>query len=71
MGRRALWILTLALVLAGGMVASGVMSGGEVRADCPGKIRCPVTGEWVRRDRCPLPADREKGSSEPACCRKP
>ena len=25
----------------------------QVRADCPGKIVCPQTGELVCRDRCP------------------
>jgi hypothetical protein len=25
------------------------------RADCPGQIRCPLTGEWACEDRCPAP----------------
>ena len=24
------------------------------RADCPGKIVCPLTGDFVCKDRCPL-----------------
>ncbi len=33
------------------------------RADCPGKITCPLTGELVCKDRCPLGAE---GVTEPA-----
>jgi hypothetical protein len=42
------------------------------RADCPGKIVCPVTGELVCIDRCPLnerEADAAEPESPPACCR--
>jgi hypothetical protein len=37
--------------------AMGVM--GE-REDCPGKIVCPLTGEVICADQCPL--------EKPACC---
>ncbi len=48
------------------------------RADCPGKIVCPITGELVCKDRCPLGAeDTDEGVSEaatpaetPSCCVK-
>jgi len=39
------------------------------RADCPGKIVCPVTGEFVCKDRCPV--DSEKNQEQPvllSCC---
>jgi hypothetical protein len=70
MRKKASWILVLALLFACGVMAYGMMSGGD-RADCPGKIQCPLTGEWVCRDRCPVEADREKDAPTPACCRKP
>ena len=28
----------------------------ETRADCPGKVTCPLTGEEVCKDKCPLTA---------------
>ena len=43
------WI-TLSLVALGGMALA---SASADRADCPGKITCPITGELVCRDRCP------------------
>lgn len=42
------------------------------RADCPGKIVCPLTGELVCEDRCPLGAQKAEATEEtavPACCR--
>lgn len=36
-------------------VSGGASGAGEAeRADCPGKIVCPVTGELVCKDQCPL-----------------
>lgn len=32
------------------------------RPDCPGKIVCPLTGELVCKDRCPLGASAEKSA---------
>lgn len=31
------------------------------RADCPGRIECPLTGELVCRDECPV-------DEVPSCC---
>lgn len=42
------------------------------RADCPGKIVCPLTGELVCKDRCPLGAQKADATEDnfiPACCR--
>lgn len=42
------------------------------RSDCPGKIVCPLTGELVCKDRCPLGAEKsvqKDADSVPACCR--
>ncbi len=48
--------LTLAAALAVGFIAvTGIVfaqSRGQ-RADCPGRITCPLTGEEICRDKCP------------------
>jgi hypothetical protein len=47
----------LALATAG---AFGLAGSGTDRADCPGKISCPLTGEILCRDQCPtIDPDRE------------
>lgn len=33
------------------------------RPDCPGLIVCPITGDEVCRDRCPLGGDTEKATA--------
>jgi hypothetical protein len=40
----------LALATAG---AFGIAGAATKRADCPGKITCPITGEVICRDQCP------------------
>lgn len=45
--------LAAATIAASGLGAFGLASQGTQRADCPGKIICPLTGELVCRDRCP------------------
>ena len=50
-------LATLALATAG---AFGLAGSGTDRADCPGKIVCPLTGEEICRDQCPtIDANRE------------
>lgn len=58
------------LVAAGAAVAAYAVNAGVIagRADCPGKIVCPVTGERVCADRCALGAEGAPGSSLPPCC---
>lgn len=68
-------LLTASVLLAVASVAPTVQTDSS-RPDCPGKITCPLTGEEVCRDRCPLqesPALQSNGetSSAPAksgCC---
>lgn len=43
-------------------------SGKATRTDCPGTIVCPLTGESVCRDRCPLGDTQRETPSEPSCC---
>ena len=48
--RPLLGLVALSLAALGGL---GLASTSAGRADCPGRIICPVTGEMVCRDRCP------------------
>ncbi len=78
MRKKAIWAAALAAVFGSGMAAytlafAGGGAGGSVnvdstRPDCPGQIICPLTGEPVCADRCPL--GRSGGQSEdvPSCC---
>ena len=43
-------------------------SNGAERSDCPGKVVCPLTGEEVCKDRCPLAAKGEKTDPTRADC---
>ncbi len=40
----------------------------QERSDCPGKVVCPLTGEEVCKDRCPLAAKAQKTDSTRADC---
>lgn len=63
-------LVTLAVAALGAILASPMTD----RPDCPGKIVCPLTGELVCKDRCPLNAASAKEASAPAadelpaCC---
>lgn len=53
--RKMAWIAASALVLACGPCCTyKVSSASDDRADCPGKIICPITGEEICKDQCPL-----------------
>lgn len=54
MKRTMLWTAGLLLVLAVSVAAYAPPQIGLSRSDCPGKITCPLTGEEVCKDRCPL-----------------
>lgn len=48
--------LSIAVVAAVAIAAarpSFVGAGAADRPDCPGKIRCPISGEMICRDKCP------------------
>lgn len=79
MRRRAfLWTALAAVALVGGAAAYrlNTASGTAVgpidpnRPDCPGLIECPLTGEPVCADRCPLGSGSAQSSREPSCCWK-
>jgi hypothetical protein len=62
----------LGLVALVGLVAAYplALAGGTTgeRSDCPGKVVCPLTGEEVCKDRCPLTAKATKTDPTRADC---
>jgi hypothetical protein len=51
--KKLLWMLVAVAVLTvGGYTAKAALS--NDRIDCPGKITCPLTGEQICSDQCPL-----------------
>lgn len=64
---------TLGLVAAVAAGATTIHQARAERADCPGKIVCPLTGELVCRDKCPFDAAAVSGTevrqaSRQSCC---
>lgn len=63
---------TLGLAAAVAVGASTIHQARASRADCPGKIVCPLTGELVCRDECPLNAaaaeTESRQASRRSCC---
>ena len=48
-------MLSLAVVvILGGVAAYSLAFASTQRAECPGKVICPLTGEQVCKDQCPL-----------------
>lgn len=54
MKRMALASALLAVVTGGSVLAYGITRPSVGRPDCPGTVVCPLTGEEVCKDRCPL-----------------
>lgn len=46
-------LMSLGVLVLAGASALGVAAATSERADCPGKITCPLTGEVICRDQCP------------------
>lgn len=44
----------LALIVGGTVVAYGFSRSNAAQENCPGTVVCPLTGEDVCKDRCPL-----------------
>jgi hypothetical protein len=57
MRKLALWIAFAAIAL-GGLFAFPPAFASTQRTDCPGKVKCPLTGEEVCKDQCPLAAQK-------------
>ena len=55
--KRVIWKglgITGVLLLVGVTVAASGFNSSTERPDCPGKVICPLTGEEVCKDQCPL-----------------
>ncbi len=49
------WSLSLAVLVVATGKAAGLLDSKKMqRPDCPGRIVCPLTGEEICKDRCPL-----------------
>lgn len=62
-------LLSLAIAVALGVSAAyplAFASGG--RSDCPGKIVCPITGEMVCSDQCPVGSSAANDVAGASCC---
>lgn len=68
MYKSILLIVVLALMIGSTVFAYGIVTG-ATRSDCPGKITCPLTGELVCKDECPLGEANETAPRVPDCCR--
>ncbi len=55
--KRVIWsglgLMSVLLLVSVTMAASGFSRSNE-RADCPGTVTCPINGEEVCKDQCPL-----------------
>lgn len=64
--KRIMWtglgILSLALLFLGVTAVASELNRSTQRADCPGKVICPLSGEEICKDQCPL-----IDSSRPDC----
>ncbi len=63
--------LVAALVAGLGLVGAVALALGAARndrADCPGRIVCPLTGETVCRAQCPLAATGGSAVPRESCC---
>lgn len=65
----ALTSALLAVVTGGSVLAYGITRPSAERPDCPGTVVCPITGELVCRDECPLAKTAGATDATPACCR--
>lgn len=54
MKKKALWIATALLLLAGGLYAYEVVFAEETKASSPDTVICPLTGKEIPKDQCPL-----------------
>jgi|ThiBio_inoc_plan_1041526.scaffolds.fasta_scaffold02933_9 hypothetical protein len=68
----------LAVLALCGVPAYPLAFASTQRSDCPGKVVCPLTGNEVCKDQCPLSvkktdSTRAESAAEddpPPCCRK-
>ncbi|MBI4576116.1 MAG: hypothetical protein HY722_07635 [Planctomycetes bacterium] len=63
-----MWTAAAVLALTGGLFAYELAFASGARADCPGRIVCPLTGALVCADQCPLGPDKAREDAAPTCC---
>lgn len=69
--RKRIIPITMLLAIGAGVSAYAAANARSERPDCPGKIVCPLTGDLVCKDRCPLgEQDVADKTDLPACCRE-
>lgn len=71
--RKILIVLGALALLGGGVAVASSYCGADLprdpaRADCPGLIECPLTGEPICADQCPLRTN-DASKPLPPCCR--
>lgn len=67
MKKPMLWITAAALI--GSSALAYALVSGDKREDCPGKIICPITGQEICKDQCPLiPTGEVPSPVGSACC---
>jgi hypothetical protein len=69
MNKKALLAVAGVLALAAGVLTYRLAFAGTGRADCPGRMVCPLTGETICKDQCPLGKAAGPKESAPTCCR--
>lgn len=72
--RKTLIALAVLALVGGGVAIASSGTSDDVlkdpnRADCPGLIECPLTGELICADECPLANGEEADADVPPCCR--
>lgn len=72
--RKTLIAVAVLAVVGGGVALAASGTSEEVlkdpsRADCPGMIECPLTGEMICADECPLNNEAKSDGDVPPCCK--
>lgn len=72
--RKTLTILAVVALIGGGVALAASGTTDDVlqdpsRADCPGMIECPLTGEMICADECPLQTGDDANANVSPCCK--
>lgn len=69
MRKQIVWSVVVVGIVGTGLGAYALAGSDQAgRPDCPGTIVCPLTGETVCRDRCPLNAKQPEKPALAPCC---
>lgn len=52
MKKKLRYLVLPAVIVA--VAGTGIWAVASERSDCPGKIMCPITGETICADQCPV-----------------